>query len=100
MNYQWMKRDRTFKDLMTVAVDYLRYTFTPAFSLMLLVCAFGALAIMTIIVYRFEPLLAVLIFSSYAGFLMVVMVASFKRWKRYKDHYYSVFKNKSNQYRS
>lgn len=72
------------QQFMRTVFDYLRYTFTPAFSLVLLICGLGAFAIMTIMFYRFQPLLAVLIFCSYTGFLFVVMVASFKKWKRYK----------------
>lgn len=89
MRKQWLKRDKTLTDTLKVLSDYLRYTFTPAFSLVLLICGLGAFAIMTILFYRFEPLMAVLIFCSYAGFLLVVMVASFRKWKRYKEFYNS-----------
>lgn len=92
MSHRLMKHELTVKNILTVIADFLRYTFTPALSLVLLVCGLGAFAIMTILFYRFEPLLAVLIFCSYAGFLLMAMVASFKRWKRYKDHYEKVFK--------
>lgn len=84
MNYQRLKRDKEIKALLCACAEYLRYTFTPAISLLVLVCGFGALAIMTIMFYRFQPLLAAGIFCGYAGFLFVVMVASFNRWRRYK----------------
>lgn len=89
MSYPLIKRDRCVKNILTLSADFLRYTFTPACSSVLLVCGLGAFAIMTILFYRFEPLLAVLIFCSYAGFLLMAMVASFKRWKRYKEFYNS-----------
>lgn len=86
-----MKRDREIKDMLATAADFLRYTFTPAFSLVLLVCGFGAFAVMAFLFYRFKPLLAVVLFSSYSGFFLMAMIASFKKWKRYKKHYNNVF---------
>lgn len=92
MNYQWQRRDRNIKHLLARVTDFLRYTFTPAFSLVMLACGVGALAIMATLVYRYRPLLAVGIFCGYTGFLLVVMIASFRKWKRYKDHYNNVFR--------
>lgn len=94
MGYQWSKRDKEIRQLMAVATDYLRYTFTPSFSLVALIVGLGAFATVTAMFYRFEPLLAVSIFFGYTGFLLVAMVASFTRWKRYRQHY-SVFNKTS-----
>lgn len=70
--------------------DYLRYTFTPATTIVLVM---GALAALTaIVVFAIcKPLLIVIIFCVYVSIFITAMVLSLFAWIRYRKFYNSVF---------
>lgn len=64
--------------------DFIRYTFTPAFSLMMLIGALTALVSMAVTAYRALPLVAKIFFFGYTGLFLVVMLLSWLRWIKHK----------------
>lgn len=75
--------EKTFK---THANEFIRYVFTPAFGFVMLFGALCMLAIVTILLYRYQPLSALFIFCSSTGFFGLVMIVSLIRYVRYKKH--------------
>lgn len=69
---------------------FIKTVFTPL-SLMMCVGAQGAFGIMTVLLYQFTPLLAVVIFCSYTVFFLAVMIPCFIIYKRSRNHYNKVF---------
>lgn len=67
--------------------DYLRYTFTPTFGLMMLVASLAGFGIMAVLLFQFQPLVAVVVVCSYTTIFLLAMVLSFLHWKRYKNFY-------------
>lgn len=71
--------------------DFLRYTFNPTLSLMMLVATSSGFGIMAVLLYQFQPLVAAVICCSYTTMFSMIMILSFLKWKRYKNFYRSVF---------
>lgn len=70
--------------------DYLRYTFTPMFGLLLSIGSLGTLA--TIAILRDNPPLVLKLFYLFVIIFFCAMVVSFLAWRRYRKFYNSVFK--------
>lgn len=84
---QSVKFEQRYGEFVRNVSDYLRYTFTPSLGLMLLVATLAEFGIMTVLLYRFQPVVAVVIFCSHTIIFSVVMLLSFLHWKRYKGFY-------------
>lgn len=73
--------------------DFIRHAFTPIFGFIMLLGAHSALAIMFILFYRFQPLVACAIFFGYSGLFGMAMIACMISYVKYRNHNKSVFKN-------
>lgn len=92
MKLSYVKRDKKLNEAAVQISEFVRYAFTPSFGFVMLVGAQCFLSIVTILLYRFQPLVAVVIFCGYTGLFGMVMIVSVIAFRKYKSHYNSVFK--------
>jgi hypothetical protein len=84
MNHEWIKRKKKLSDASAHFGDFVRYAFTPALGFVMLVGATCCVSIMAVLLYRSQPLVAVLMLVSYTGFVGMAMIFSLIGYVRYK----------------
>ena len=72
--------------------DFIRYTFTPSFGFVVCVASHGVNAIMAMLLFPYQPLTAVVIYSLSGLLLALAVIASFFTYVQYKKRGRSVFK--------
>lgn len=73
-------------DLTPDVSDYLRYTFQPSRSILLLIAALVAMICIVVCAMTGREGLAIAFFSTWMGVFSATMLISYKAWKRYRNH--------------
>jgi len=82
MTKQLYQLEKTFK---THASAFIRYTFQPLFSLVMVMGALCMNTITAMLLYRYQSLSALVIFFGSNGFFMLALIVSAWNYARYKN---------------
>lgn len=72
-------------DLTPRVSDFLRYTFQPSRSILLLIAALVAMTCIVVCAMTERTFLTIAIFCTWLGFFSTTVLVSYYTWKRYKN---------------